>query len=73
MRIGQRLKRTEAEEDRGWRGQRLKRMVQELKKMLWLEKYRAENWTEAWGCRENRGWARDMGETGRGIGQRRGE
>ncbi len=49
-------------------------MEQELKKMLWLEKYRAEDWTEdAGGGREKRGSARDMAKAGRVIGQRRGE
>ncbi len=56
-------------------------MEQELKKMLWLEKYRAEDWKEAGGGRENRGcvrkrnrgWERDMGKAGRGIWERLGE
>ncbi len=48
-------------------------MEQELKKMLWLEKYRAEDWTEAGGGREKIGWARDMAKAGQGIWQRLGK
>jgi hypothetical protein len=48
-------------------------MEQELKKMLWLENYSAEDWTEAGVGRENRGWARDKAKAGRRIGQRLGE
>jgi hypothetical protein len=47
-------------------------MVQELKKMLLLENYRAEDWTEAAGGRQNRGWESDMGEEqGEGYGKGR--
>jgi hypothetical protein len=45
-------------------------MVQELKKTLWLEKYKAEDWTESGGGRKKIGWARDRAKSGRGIWQR---